>query len=628
MGSCLSKKRVCVSSSSSSSIAHSNQPERFKSNTQLEKNKVEEETVKNEIFIIKHRQSRDRSLQSDAEGKRDAENGEESGEKCRSVSGNSGAGNGVEITSGGGGVRTSSCTKEELDAILIQCGRLSRSSSTGKAYLSESCGKKYSGSKRSFDFEAESGGVEGNGADVDGDERDGVSGPGSESRRHRHRSRQPSGRRRTPSRERERRVSKSPGRRSDSPAPTGGANSCPSISGSKPAKMVSVPATEKSGNGCAEPYLAMTVKRIQVKRNAGGDGAVPSRTASSPRTQSPARIKASNENQNVNLGQVQQPLPLSRSNSRKAEISPYRKNPLNEIDTNIVLQTPQRKQNADTNQGPAENKLKGSNPTNSNCKTKNETQVNVITSATEGLQPFHSVIRSRSSRLSRELDIDPETLSNPVVTSYTSLLLEDIQNFHQKKAPPVAFSLPPCVTKACSILEAVADLNSTTTSNFSSTFSEDWQRNPVTEQFSKCNETNKPISRGASPLMESEVAVNNDLMDPTFHKYVTVGRGAVDVDEFEGQESSGSNSITGRQNWISPTSLEPNSVDSTDRWESSRSVKRQREVRHAVSDLGRDSNDSGKRTSSKQREPDSQRSGIGRGRIGSRGAQKAAAAAT
>ncbi|KZV53819.1 serine/arginine repetitive matrix protein 3-like [Dorcoceras hygrometricum] len=626
MGSCLSKKSVCVSSSSSSSVVHSNQPERLKSNTQLEKNKAEEEeTVKKEIFIIKHRKSQDRTLQSDVERKRDVDKGEESGEKCRSVSGDSGAGNGVEIVAGGGGggVRTSSCTKEELDAILIQCGRLSRSSSTGKAAsLSENCGKRYSGSKRSFDFDAE-----GNSAAVDGDERDGVAGPGSESRRHRHRSRQSTGRRRTPSRERERRVSRSPGRRSASPAPRDGTNSCPATSGSKPAKMVSVPATDKSSNGCSEPDSNMAVKRIQVKRNAGGDGAVASRTAS-PRTQSPARIKTSNENQS---GQVQQPLPLSRSNSRKADISPYRRNPLGEIDTNIMLQTPLWKQNTETNQivqGEAENKLRCSNSTNPNCKTKIETQVNVVTSASEGLQPVHSVIRSRSSRLSRELDINPETLSNPVVSSYTSLLLEDIQNFHQKNASPVGFTLPPCVTKACSILEAVADLNSTTSSNVSNS---DRQRNPVTEQLSKSNETNKPISRG-DPLMESEVVVsNNDLMDPTFHKYVTVGRGAVDVDEFEEQESSGSNSFTGgQQDWISPSVWKPNSVGSTDRWgASSRSGKRQHEVRHAVSDSGRGFNDSGKGTSSKKRELDqNQRSGIGRGRIGSRGAQKAAAAAT
>lgn len=123
--------------------------------------------------------------------------------------------------------------------------------------------------------------------------------------------------------------------------------------------------------------------------------------------------------------------------------------------------------------------------------------------------------------------------------------------------------------------------------------------------------------------MESEVVVDNDLMDPTFHKYVTVGRGAVDVDEFEEQESSGSNSFMGgQQNWISPSSWELNSVDSTDGRASSRSVKRrQHEVKHVASD-------SGKGTSLKKREFDNQRSGIGRGRIGPRGSQKAAVAAT
>jgi len=61
-------------------------------------------------------------------------------------------------------VRTSSCTKEEVDAILIQCGRLSRSSSgAGRAASSsgEAGGgggghrRRRSGSKRSYDFDQE-----------------------------------------------------------------------------------------------------------------------------------------------------------------------------------------------------------------------------------------------------------------------------------------------------------------------------------------------------------------------------------------------------------------------------------------------------------------------------------------
>src|ERR1051325_10455835 len=80
------------------------------------------------------------------------------------------------------------------------------------------------------------------------------------------------------------------------------------------------------------------------------------------------------------------------------------------------------------------------------------------------------ITRSRSSRKSRDLDniINPETLTNPPPSSYTSLLLEDIHNFHQKTTTSQpSVSLPACLNKACSILEAVADLNSTTSSTFS-----------------------------------------------------------------------------------------------------------------------------------------------------------------
>jgi hypothetical protein len=52
-------------------------------------------------------------------------------------------------------VRTSSCTKEEVDAILIQCGRLSRSSlASRKAPSGEhnTCHRRYARSKRSYDF--------------------------------------------------------------------------------------------------------------------------------------------------------------------------------------------------------------------------------------------------------------------------------------------------------------------------------------------------------------------------------------------------------------------------------------------------------------------------------------------
>ncbi|KAH6837656.1 hypothetical protein C2S53_017062 [Perilla frutescens var. hirtella] len=639
MGSCFSKKNVCASSPPPAALP--DPPEKLKSETLPEK-KEETAVVKKEIFIIKHRKSHEVERQRSEAEKAEIKEVEEFVDKGKIVS----SSNGLE--GGGAPVRTSSCTKEEVDAILIQCGRLSRSSSTGKAAVSsENGGRKYSGSKRSYDFDSENGKCDDNNGDGDDEavarERD---------NRRRERHRQSQGRRRTPSRERERdqaaqqrsgsrerggsgggrRVSRSPGRRSESPITTNsGANSSSSAANgnSRPGKMVSVPATVPSTN--AEPNMG-SVKRIQVKRNVGGE----TRSGASPRARSPARLRASNDNQ-------QQPMSLSRSNSRKAEHSPFRRNPLADIDTNIISQaTPIQKVNAD-------NKTalnSSSNLTNGNCKNQEQQQLlvgahvgfNVISPVTENPKAS-AVTRSRSSRLSRDLDINPETLSNPNnnTSSYTALLLEDIQNFHQKSTtppPPTAFSLPPCVTKACSILEAVADLNSSTGSNLSTT---DLLRN-ASEQMNKTAAAN-PIRKAKQeikdPIMESEIVASDDLMQPSFHKYVTVRRGGVD-DDLEEQESSGSNSFAGsQQQWASSSCWEPNSAESTDRWMSSstRSVSRQNDVspvgyqRHTPSDEGGGK----KHSAAKKREADHQhqhqQSGNGRGgRIANRVSHLASAA--
>lgn len=211
-------------------------------------------------------------------------------------------------------VRTSSCTKEEVDAILIQCGRLSRSSSGNT--LSETAGggayRRYSGSKRSFDFDHERKGEE------DDDER-----PVSRPSPHR---RTP-GRDRSGSRERggvsggshSRRVSRSPGRRSDGPASATSANEKP-----RPAKMVSVPAREKPTEGA------------NLKKSSNG-GTVSSKRNASPRSRSPASnsLNRSVGCGNENPGSGTQPS-LSRNSSKKAEHSPYRRNPMAEIDENLM----------------------------------------------------------------------------------------------------------------------------------------------------------------------------------------------------------------------------------------------------------------------------------------------------
>ncbi|KAJ0088884.1 hypothetical protein Patl1_32478 [Pistacia atlantica] len=572
MGSCFSKKE----SSSSSSIAvqpvdpnksqKSEQviPQQETTKKEREENEKEEEgLVKKEIFVIKHRKSHEkRSLPQQNEG---VDEEEETGNNINNV------------------VRTSSCTKEEVDAILIQCGRLSRSNSSGKA--ASSSARKYSGSKRSYDFdhiETSDGVVEKKSSEDEDQTRQ-------HRQRHRHRS-SSQGRRRTPSRERDqqhqrsgsrerggggRRVSRSPGRRSE--------NNTSNTSTTRPGKMVSVPATvnvvEKTNNninGVVEP-----IKRISVKRN-----------VASPRSQSPARTaKISNDSQ-------QHPS-LSRTSSRKAEHSPYRRNPLTEIDTNnnrlqtrskdipaeallikdsstnILSQAPMQKPNMEI----------AAQGTNYKASSRDKEEAKAQVPINNNVTLPQTLTRSRSSRRSRDLDLNPETMLNPT-PSYTALLLEDIQNFHQNNTTP-SFSLPPCVTKACSILEAVADLNSTTSSNLSCAFSEDTYNISL---------VGKKMTEGKDPFVESEVLASDDLTEPSFHKYVTVRRGGTlggaDLDE---QESSGSNSYVGgvQQNWnLSSSSWEPNSADSTDRWTSMEDDRRHlsSETRKGLSGRKRDTN--------------------------------------
>ncbi|KFK41016.1 hypothetical protein AALP_AA2G074300 [Arabis alpina] len=358
-------------------------------------------------------------------------------------------------------VMSSSCTKEEeVDAILIQCGKLSRSNSAAKT-------RRYSGSKRSFDFDQNE---RIHAGDVEEQEAQRKTHPVNNSPRER--------RRRTPSREREdsksyrsgsrergnggsRRVSRSPGKRSET-------NPNSNSSNIRPGKFVTVPATEKSNNG--EP----SIKRITVKRNIGEA----CRTAASPRSKSPS---------------------LSRSSSRKAEQSPYRRNPLGEIDQNSIrIGSCNNKKIINR-----ENETGKPNPR----KTIRASSPQVIS-------------RSRSLRKSRDFDFSPETLllSNEENknNNYTALLLKDIQSFHGKSNADDPFNLlPSCVSKACSIVEAVADLNSATT-------------------------TNTCFSSDLNQFRFTSTAKKADLMEPSFEKYVTVKRGG----SLEGQESSGSNNLT------------------------------------------------------------------------------------
>ncbi|PWA40204.1 hypothetical protein CTI12_AA565000 [Artemisia annua] len=297
----------------------------------------------------------------------------------------------------------SSTKEEDLDEISLQCGsRLNRSNSTGARNPRK---RRCSRSKRSFDFDLN---TRLKNADIDDKEDFGcneVKGLSPSSSRRSSRERD-SGRRRSNSRDRERRISISPSRRSQSPFSSRNVNVCSSggSCNTRPVKMVSVPATDKSSNSGVEgeQMVVGAVKRIHVKRNV-----------------SPAKrnLRVFNDEQGREERQ------LDERNMREVDSLYYGRKSLAEIDNNSAR------------------------------------------SAQSG-----NAKMGRIRKLSRDLDMNQETRFNPSPPSYASLLLEDIHNFHQKNTHSSAattqpsFALPECVSKACSIMEAVADLNSNTSS--------------------------------------------------------------------------------------------------------------------------------------------------------------------
>ncbi|CAD5174811.1 unnamed protein product [Musa acuminata subsp. malaccensis] len=457
-------------------------------------------------------------------------------------------------------VGSSSCTKEELDAILIQCGRLSRSSSGNASNGNGGGHRKYSGSKRSYDFDSEK----------KAEEEEEECGEKPVSR--------PSPHRRTPGRERSgsrergggggggRRVSRSPGRRTEVPA----SPVATSERSRQPAKMVAVPARDKRRG----------VSPAAPNKRGRETGAVRS---ASPQPRSPASTtRISNENASYRAPPPNQPQSLSRSSSRKAEQSPYRRSPMKEVNENILNRTNQNKSSENGAQvskgfqknGAAKavtNAVKSSNPVTDcvreqlmGCRGRDAPAAEEETekaSAKVEVQNPRTITRTRSSRRSsRDLDhalgLNQEALLNP--NPYASLLLEDIQNQH----PDAAFSVPACVSKAFSIVEAVADLNSGSSEN----------RSYAGDRFSHNNGSldGRHGRRGLAteqPFVETEIVAKDDLLEPSLHRYVTMTD--LGVGDVEPQESAGSNSVVG-QPWASP--WEPtNSVDSTDQCWTSRS---------------------------------------------------------
>ncbi|CAI9299048.1 unnamed protein product [Lactuca saligna] len=396
MGACFSKN------TKTTALQPASPQSDLKSSPQQPQNtKNDQQVFKKEIFVIKHRISHELKRHEDEDDP-------------NVLNPSSTAGDAQSRSSGGARTRTSSCTKEEVDAILIQCGRLSRNNSSGSQNPNRR--RRYSRSKRSFDSDLDAS-LKNDDGDDDKTEND----EALHNHYHRHREEvrvsSPSRMRRHRSCSKERRISISPSRRSESPFRSVNTGATDVGSSNRPAKMVSVPATNKSNNGGSEQPNTSTVKRIHVKRNVS-----PARTHLQVFTDSSSQ-------EQIDRGETD---PLR-----------HRRKSLAEIDNNA-----------------------GRTPQSSNPK-------------------MAAMVPPRTRRLSRDLDMNTETISDPTPPSYASLLLEDIHNFHQKNnnsggaatAQP-AFELPACVTKACSIMDAVADLNS---NNFAG-FRESNSGEPITRE--------------------------------------------------------------------------------------------------------------------------------------------------
>lgn len=409
MGGCFSKKKNIRSSTRPVSP----QPE-FKSDPPQQQ---QQHVLKKEIFVIKHRISNEIDRHSNQDNNDQNPSPKLSGARTR----------------------TSSCSKDEVDAILLQCGRLSRSNSAGAQNPNRRTRRRYSRSKRSFDFDLSNRLKQANDYDNDNgnvndnDEIDGL--------HHRHREVRvpsPSSRRNSRSSSKERRISISPSRRSQSPFCNSNTVTATSGGGSgnrPPVKMVSVPATDKRNAAGVDEVVVGAVKRIHVKRNVS-----PAKT----------NLRVFNDNHSQELRQSRE-----YYNTREADEMYYRRRSLVEIDNN-----------AD-----------------------------------------RSSQAKRTRKLSRDLDV------NPSPPSYASLLLDDINKFHQKNASSGTtvspdFVLPECVSKACSIMEAVADLNS----NTSSLCSDDRWRNATTIKKERLVESRNVVSDvSVAAIKEPESSGSNGV---------------------------------------------------------------------------------------------------------------------
>lgn len=153
--------------------------------------------------------------------------------------------------------------------------------------------------------------------------------------------------------------------------------------------------------------------------------------------------------------------------------------------------------------------------------------------------------RPRSRRGSRDFDQGSNN-------SYASQILEDIQNYHEQHQ--ASFSLPACVAKACSILDAVADLNSCSSSS-SGTNRTHYDLNS-SAAYDK-GSVNAAPSAGTGHTTRVAAARRHVHVPAAARDVIRAAEAAA-----EPQESAGSNSVSAVP--CTP-SWEPASVESSDR---------------------------------------------------------------
>ncbi|CAN6470225.1 unnamed protein product [Victoria cruziana] len=511
---------------------------------------------------------------------REANGGDENGSGCPPKQSIDDA---AALKKGSDGVVRSGCTKDEVDAILIQCGRLSRSSSgkssnenNGRALTNSASTKRHSGSKRHFEYQAENE----NHLDREaGDDGGGKQRSGRSSHK-----RTPSGDmggmvdyyyKRSSSRERNpdeqrarrggpaaaaaaagggearRRVSRSPGRRGDatpdkSRASRSGRYAPPSSgdTGAKPvAKRNNVASRSRSPAARASAATTPTVPTPSLSRNSSRKGEQspyrrPLTGDSAPKSQGQAdnsadlvttiagdRSKSTGNHQNIakdKEGEIEERVrnpstshhrSESFDGSGKARDSRSSNNTIREqlLTCRVVKQVPR--------QQPSPTML---------VSDQRQTEPEAEEAEAEGEEDAQ--VRGESLTLDAESCYPQKDFTRSTLESAYPTLDIDVHS--------PAFYLPPCVSKACSILEAVADLNS-----------------------------NNSVHRARDPLELLELHNGNNVdghhvTERNFHKYVSARRDiAHQPASSEGQESSGSNTVV-----TTSSAWEPASADSTDRW--------------------------------------------------------------